>query len=716
MFLVMMLSTARGQIIYVDGDAAGPTHDGTSWQNAYQYLQDALADANLAVKPVEIRVAEGTYVPDANSDETGGSGDRAAAFQLIEGVTVKGGYAGYGEPNADARDIELYETILSGDLDGDDVGVIDPCDLLDEPTRAENSYQVVIATLADATAVLDGFTITGGNANGTYPDDYGGGMYNYYSSPTVTDCNFSGNSATSVGGGMCNSDNSSPTVTDCNFTGNSAYAGGGMYNYESSPTVNDCNFSDNSAAAGGGMYNNWSSSPEVTNCAFSGNSTDSAGAGMYNYADSNPAVTNCTFSDNQASLNAGGMRNNYHSSPTVTNCTFSGNIADANGGGMCNWDNSSPTVTNCTFSGNSANFGGGMDNYWYSSPTVTNCTFSGNIADANGGGMYNYDMSSPTVTNCILWCDAAADGNEIAVVDGSTVDVNYCDVKGGEGDVFDDGGSGTVNWGPGNIETDPCFIAPGYWGDVNDTSTPVEPDDPNAVWVDGDYRLLASSPGIDTADNNSVPEDTADLDGDGNTVELIPWDLDGEPRIEDGDGDGNAVVDMGAYELTIPPVPVTMKFMPQALNTCSNGKVKAHFVFPDEYKVEDINTAVPATLSLLGVEVQSEEIKILGAKKKKGPVKVQITFYRTGLCVIETDEDYAEVTVTGYFANGQKYMGTDTIKIITNPQQFMTAMASCWLSSDCGEPNWCEEFDLNHDSVVNFEDFVLQGKCPCCVR
>jgi len=43
-------------------------------------------------------------------------------------------------------------------------------------------------------------------------------------------------------------------------------------------------------------------------------------------------------------------------------------------------------------------------------------------------------------------------------------------------------------------------------------------------------------------------------------------------------------------------------------------------------------------------------------------------------------------------------------------------MVSCRLRSGCCEPDWCEEFDLNQDSVVNFEDFVLQGKCLCRVR
>ncbi|MHC4440854.1 MAG: hypothetical protein ACYS3S_26190, partial [Planctomycetota bacterium] len=61
------------------------------------------------------------------------SGDRTVAFQLKKGVTLRGGYAGFGEPDPNAREISLYETILSGDLNGDDNIVNDPCDLLTEP-------------------------------------------------------------------------------------------------------------------------------------------------------------------------------------------------------------------------------------------------------------------------------------------------------------------------------------------------------------------------------------------------------------------------------------------------------------------------------------------------------------------------------------------------------------------------------------------------------
>ena len=101
-----------GNVKYVDQSATGPLHDGSAWCSAYIDLQDALA---MAIAGDEIRVANGKYVPDR------GTGDRTAAFQLIDAVGLYGGFAGCGAPNPDARDISLNETVLSGDLRGDDV-------------------------------------------------------------------------------------------------------------------------------------------------------------------------------------------------------------------------------------------------------------------------------------------------------------------------------------------------------------------------------------------------------------------------------------------------------------------------------------------------------------------------------------------------------------------------------------------------------------------
>ena len=276
---------------------------------------------------------------------------------------------------------------------------------------------------------------------------------------------------------------------------------------------------------GGGMLN-LNSSPTVTNCTFSGNWAFLFGGGMYNEISSNPTVTNCTFSGNGAGFRGGGMYN-LDSSPTVTNSTFSGNMTSDAGGGMYN-SGGSPTVTNCIFSANSATpdkfgggFGGGMFNEISSSPTVTNCTFSGNTAGfsggkgGSGGGMVS---SNATVTNCILWGDSP---NEIS---GATT-VRYSDVAGGFA-------------GLGNIDADPLFVDP----------------------INGDYRLASGSPCVDAGNNWGVPIDANDYDQDGNTAELFPVDLDGNPRFNADETDFDpgcgvpVVVDMGAYEYQFDPV------------------------------------------------------------------------------------------------------------------------------------------------------------------
>jgi len=281
------------QIIYVDADAPGPDYDGSSWTNAYNYFQDGLTDANSAVKPVEIRVAAGIYTPDTNLAMPGGSGDREASFQLINGVTLKGSYAGFGEPDPNARDIKLYETILSGDLNGNDIDVNDPDDLWDEPSRDDNSYHVVGGSDTNTTAVLDGFTITGGNAHGSYPDYCGGGgMYNSSGSPRVTNCTF-----------ICNA---------------SKGWGGGMFNYHSSPTLANCTFSTN---GGGGMDNDFSD-PRLTNCTFCNNNWSAIYCNLGSLT-----LTNCTFTGNLG-VRFGGAIFNQHSSCTLTNCILWGNIPD----------------------------------------------------------------------------------------------------------------------------------------------------------------------------------------------------------------------------------------------------------------------------------------------------------------------------------------------------------------------------------------------------
>ncbi|MHC4364141.1 MAG: choice-of-anchor Q domain-containing protein [Planctomycetota bacterium] len=525
-FLLVMVPTAMAGTIYVDVDASG-ADDGTSWADAYNYLQDALADANSGD---EIWVAQGIYTPDSNSTEPNGSGDREATFQLISGVALRGGYAGDGELDPDARDVEGHETILSGDLKGDDVGD------LSGPSTVDNSRHAVTGSGTDSTAVLDGLTITGGVARGTY----GGGMYNYEGNPTVLNCKFIENLARDGGAGMYNY-NSSPTVINCRFIGNSAYrsdeGGGGMLNnWYSEPNIVSCTFIGNSAGWGGGIRNYEYSSSRMTNCDISENT---AGYGGGLACGSNDRLTNCTISGNSATY-GGGMLCAGLTSPTLDGCVISGNYASGFGGGMHNWWHSAPNLKNCTISGNSAGWGGGGVCNYEGNSILTNCTISGNYG-YYGGGIYEHDVWSyidTVVANCILWGNEAVYGPQINRKNSYAYFLlSYSDVQGGQAGIHIDS-SRPVERLSGNMDADPCFVEAGYWVDACDVNIVVEPNDPNAVWVEGDYHLLQTSPCIDTGDPNFIPEPNEK-------------DLDGNPRVVDGDNDGNSVVDMGAYEVQL---------------------------------------------------------------------------------------------------------------------------------------------------------------------
>ncbi|MCU0915662.1 MAG: right-handed parallel beta-helix repeat-containing protein [Planctomycetes bacterium] len=231
---------------HVDADAPGPAHDGRSWATAMRTLQDALAAAGSGD---EIIVAEGTYLPDRGGAAT--SGDRAASFLLKPGLIVRGGFAGYGQPNPDERDIARRVTILSGDLQSDDRAAV--------PSFTDNSYHVVIGPADGLAARLDGFTVTAGNADGAFPHHYGGGLYNPDGKLQVVNCTFRGN--TGVWGGAVMNFGPALTLANCQVLANRALMlGGGLYNYEGAATLINCRIAGNTAgyaetAGGAAVYN-----------------------------------------------------------------------------------------------------------------------------------------------------------------------------------------------------------------------------------------------------------------------------------------------------------------------------------------------------------------------------------------------------------------------------------------------------------------------------
>jgi hypothetical protein len=190
--------------------------------------------------------------------------------------------------------------------------------------------------------------------------------------------------------------------------------------------------------------------------------------------------------------------------------------------------------------------------------------------------------------------------------------------------------------------------------------------------------------------------------GDNSVVEPNSTDLDGNPRII------NDIVDMGAYESNY--IEVSMKFTPQALNPGSKGRwVKAHFVLPEGFLPDDVDTNTPAVIEQLGIESEYMNVFI----NEDGLVEVEAAFSRSDFCGA-IDYGPGEVTVAGRLTSGQYFYGTDTIKIVSNKLEHLAAFASYWLEADCGPPDWCDGFDLDHNGMVNFVDFALTE--GCCIE
>ena len=184
-FITGMASAQR--VWYVNKNAAG-TADGNSWANAFPSLQISIDGATFGD---QIWVAEGTY---------------SESIMLASGVSVYGGFSGV-ETDLSERAIRDHQTIIDGST-------------ADGGTAAH--HVVVLDSITNAR--LDGFTITGGSANASSPNNNGGGIYCYKADATnsIENCTISGNSALNNGGGMYLSYYSSPAITNCTISGNSA--------------------------------------------------------------------------------------------------------------------------------------------------------------------------------------------------------------------------------------------------------------------------------------------------------------------------------------------------------------------------------------------------------------------------------------------------------------------------------------------------------------
>ena len=539
-------ASASGPVVLHVDDDAPAGGDGSTWATAYRHVQDALAQASKPGALIEeIRVAGGVYRPDRSAADPAGTGDRAATFELEVGVVLRGGYAGLEDPDSDTRDVMRYETVLTGDLAGDD----DPR-VFGE--YGENSRHVVTM---HAGATIDGVTVTGGNADQPGFGEGGGGIsipnvFDEYEDLLVHDCTIVRNRSAGDGGGLFIASEGRLDVTHTLVLLNEAggYGAGMSIGYTTGERViTGSTFEGNQAAFGGAVGTPEFARIAFDDCVFVSNHATSGGGAVLYGAFAGVTFADCDLKGNTANDRGGALFSGYEASANLVNCSFRGNEA-FEGGAIWNDANLPMELMNCEFTGNVADTRGGGISCVDTNIYVRNSTLVGNVSH-EGGAIFNADESyvdTFEVDNSILWYNEAmvGVGHQITLgagLDyGSTalirVDVTRSDLEGHVNGIHVNPDVWISNvHGVGVMDLEPEFVG------FSMGMTPAE-------WVYASVRLMLISPAVDAGFNSLIPADVLDIDGDGDVTEPVPLDLDRRERVVDTSGFGFGNVDLGAFE------------------------------------------------------------------------------------------------------------------------------------------------------------------------
>ncbi|MBW8042414.1 MAG: hypothetical protein FVQ85_20795 [Planctomycetes bacterium] len=318
----------------------------------------------------------------------------------------------------------------------------------------------------------------------------------------------------------------------------------------------------------------------------------------------------CTLRGFKINDGISGGKNHTHA--TISHCLLSGNITY---GGTVIWG-CDGTISNCVVVDNKTNSDvvGSAISECYG--LIKNCTIA-----HNAEGIDVLEGGTTTIENCIIYHNGY--GGQVWVISrfgsGATVNILYSDVQGGLEGIFLWDEDSIVNWGPGNIDTDPCFVRV---GDLFGT-------------FEGDYHLLPDSPCINAGDPNYIAEPNE-------------TDLDGKPRVIGGR------VDMGAYEYRF-TISAEARIIPRTINPASQGRwITCYIWLPEDYSVAEIE---PDSILLEG------EIDAVWTWFDEQEQVAIVRFNRSEVQSI-LNIGRVKLTITGQLTDGTVFVGTDVIRVL----------------------------------------------------
>ena len=429
--------------IYVKADATG-NNDGTSWQDAYLNLQDALAAAQ---EGSIIWIASGTYYPDP--DKT----NRNKSFLIDKNLEIYGGFSGM-EQDISERDSTNAPTIFSGDLNDNDLSYIF------ETNRLDNAVHImVIHTEVSNSTIIDGITISGGYANGTTNDeDHGGGML-IYGAPIIRNVLFTENFSVGFGGAVAiiPTNNSDIHFENCRFNRNEGFWGGGLSvnNLTAGELIlTHCTISENEGGWAGGIYLR-NSNASLQNLEILNNKTTRQGGGVRVITSGEVSgirfkLENSLIKENEASFGGGLYFLNFSASNVfeINNSIIEQNVVkplrenwEQGGAGLCMFLDTSAIknelyIRNSKIINNQSSSSGGGLNLFYSGGgqklSISSVQIVDNQAEGLGGGL---------ITNI-----GPGSLNFIGRIDSSLFENNFAAIAGGGliVDMFGDQNNGQV--------------------------------------------------------------------------------------------------------------------------------------------------------------------------------------------------------------------------------------------------------------------------------